>query len=125
MHYRVETASNDLKQKFHIPKMRSVVKKMFQECVHCKKLKVVPKLLQMSDLPDFRLIANLTPFTHTGLDFIGPILVKIGRRQEKKGVAIYTCLNRRAIHIEVAWSLSTDSAIMASRRFRGRRGEVQ
>jgi hypothetical protein len=53
------------------------------------------------------------------------MLVKIGRRQEKRFGAIFTCLNSRAIHIELAASLSTDSAVMAIRSFRGRRGDVR
>jgi hypothetical protein len=45
----------------------------------------------LADLPEFRMTAYVPPFAHTGLDFFGPMLVKIGRRQEKR------CLNSRAI----------------------------
>jgi hypothetical protein len=118
----VETLLNVLKQRFYITKMRSVVKKIFYECGYCRKLKAVPKLPQMADLPEFRMSAYVPPFAHTSLDFFRPMLVKIGRRQEKRFGAIFTCLNSRAIHIELAASLSTDSAIMA---IRGRRGDVK
>jgi hypothetical protein len=46
-------------------------------------------------------------------------------RQAKRWGVIFTCLNSRAIHIEIPASLSTDSAIMAIRRFRGRRGDFK
>jgi hypothetical protein len=49
----------------------------------------------------------------------------LGRRQENRWGAIFTCLNSRAIHIKLAAPLSTDSAIMAVRRFRGRRGDFK
>jgi hypothetical protein len=74
------------------------VKKIFHECGYCRKLKAVPKLPQMADLPEFRITVYVPPFAHTGFDFFGPLLVKIGRRQEKR------CLNSRAIHIELAAS---------------------
>jgi predicted ATPase with chaperone activity len=40
----------------------------------------------------------------------------IRKRQEKRWGTIFTCLNSRAIHIELASSLSTDSAIMAIKK---------
>jgi hypothetical protein len=69
--------------------------------------------------------AYLPPFAHVGLDFLVPMLVKIGRVHEKLWDAIFTCLNSKAIHIELAASLSTDSVIMAIRHFRGRSGDVK
>jgi hypothetical protein len=49
----------------------------------------------------------------------------IRKRQEKRWGTIFTCLNSRAIHIELASSFSTDSAIMAIKRFRGRTGALK
>ena len=38
---------------------------------------------------------------------------------------VFTCLCSRAIHIEVAQSLETDSFILSLRRFIGRRGNIR
>ena len=38
---------------------------------------------------------------------------------------MFTCLCSRAIHIEVAQSLETDSFILSLRRFLGRRGSIR
>lgn len=62
------------------------------------------------------------PFTYTGLDFFGPLTVKIGRSTAKRWVAVFTCLTIRAVHVEVAHNLSTDSCIKCIRRFICRRG---
>ena len=43
----------------------------------------------------------------------------------KRYGVLFTCLASRAVHIEVASSLSTDSFLNAYRRFVGRRGPVQ
>ena len=45
--------------------------------------------------------------------------------KEKDGGALFTCLVTRAIHIEVAPTLSTDSFINTYRRFIGRRGPIR
>ena len=37
---------------------------------------------------------------------------------------MFTCLCSRATHIEVAQSLETDSSILSSRRFIGRKGNI-
>jgi hypothetical protein len=48
--------------------------------------------------------------------------VSIGRRREKRWGVIFTCFGTRAVHIELAASLSTDSTILAIRRMAARRG---
>ena len=65
------------------------------------------------------------PFTYCGVDLFGSFLVKDGRKEVKKYGALYTCLSSRAIHIEVVYSLSTDSFIMSLRRFVARRRNVR
>ncbi|XP_062537923.1 uncharacterized protein LOC134206241 [Armigeres subalbatus] len=50
------------------------------------------------------------------------MLVKQGRSNAKRWIALFTCLSIRAIHMEVAHSLSTESCILAIRRFVNRRG---
>ncbi|GBP83545.1 hypothetical protein EVAR_65633_1 [Eumeta japonica] len=57
------------------------------------------------------------------VDYFGPLEVTVGRRREKRWAALFTCLTTRAVHMEVASSLSADSMIMALRRFMARRGQ--
>lgn len=76
----------------------------------------------MADLPDARLAAYSRPFTHVGIDFFGPMEVVIGRRIEKRWGMLATCMTTRAVHIEVAHSLNTDSCLMAIRNMIARRG---
>ena len=64
------------------------------------------------------------PLTYCVVDLFGSFLVKDGQKEVKKFGALYTCLSSRAIHIEVVYSLSTDSFIMSLRRFVGCRGNV-
>ncbi|XP_055622559.1 uncharacterized protein LOC129766119 [Toxorhynchites rutilus septentrionalis] len=76
----------------------------------------------MAPLPVARLAHHERPFTYTGLDYFGPLLVKLGRSIVKRWIALFTCLTVRAVHLEVAYTLSTESCISCVRRFVGRRG---
>ena len=51
-----------------------------------------------------------------------PMFVKIGRRREKRWGVLFTCLSTRAIHLELAHTLSASSAIMALQRLAATRG---
>ena len=58
-------------------------------------------------------------FEMTGVDMAGPLFLRDGR---KVWVYLYTCAVYRAVHLELASSLSTDSFIQTSQRFVARRG---
>ena len=79
----------------------------------------------MSDLPVDRVTSDLPPFTDVGIDYFGPIEVKRGRHTVKRYGVIFTCLTSRAVHLEVAHTLDTDSCINTIRRFVCRRGQVR
>ena len=73
----------------------------------------------MADLPEDRVSPDLPPCTHVGIEYFGPINVHV-----KRWGVIFTCLVSRAVHLEVAGYLDTDSCINALRRFICRRGPV-
>ena len=76
----------------------------------------------MADLLEERLNAS-TAFTNVGVDYFGPFLVKIGRRNEKRWFCLFTCLTMRAVHLEVVPKLDTDICLNAIMRFIARRGK--
>jgi len=78
----------------------------------------------MADLPPERLTTE-GPFTFTGLDMFVPFYIKDGRKENKRFVALFTCLSSRAIHLESTIKIDTDSFIQALRRFIARRGTVR
>ena len=78
----------------------------------------------MTDLPKNR-ISPAPPFTYTGVHYFEPFIIKEGRKEVKRYGAIFTCLVSRAVHIEVASSLESNSFILALRRFITRRGPVR
>ena len=78
----------------------------------------------MADLPADRLEES-PPFTHVAADFFGPFLIKERRSELKRWICIFSCLSSRAVHLDVAIALSTDSFINVFRRFVCLRGPIK
>lgn len=112
----------EMRRKFWILKGRWNIKKVCRTCPRCRFMKGKPKAPKMAPLPSYRLSRPIRPFTICGLDYFGPLMITIGRKRDKRYGALFTCLSTRAIHIEIAASLTTDSAIMALQRMICRRG---
>ncbi|XP_062714584.1 uncharacterized protein LOC115266180 [Aedes albopictus] len=121
-HASKETMVNEVRQAYFIPKLRTAVGKVINGCLVCRLRKSKPTVPRMAPLPVQRMQPFVRAFSYVGLDYFGPIDVSIGRRTEKRYVALFTCLVVRAVHCEVAFSLSTESCKLAIRRFIRRRG---
>ena len=114
-----------LRERFWVIKGNTAVRRALRACVRCRRLQLPVPPQKMSDLPRERTVSGLPPFTNSGVDLFGPFFVKRGRGQAKVYGVIFTCLATRAIHLEIADSLTTDSFINTLRRFIARRGEVK
>ncbi|XP_055615002.1 uncharacterized protein LOC129761309 [Toxorhynchites rutilus septentrionalis] len=121
-HQNHNTVLNEIRQRYRIPRLKSVYATIRKSCQKCMNERVVPQPPAMSDLAPSRLAACSRPFTHMGVDYFGPIMVSANRKTEKRWVLIATCLTIRAIHLQIAHTLSTDSCIMALHNVIGRRG---
>ncbi|XP_053699354.1 uncharacterized protein LOC128746327 [Sabethes cyaneus] len=121
-HANFETVVNEIRQLFVVPRLRSVVKAVERNCQLCKVRKALPTVPPMAPLPFARLAVHDRAFSYVGVDYFGPLLVKQGRSNVKRWIALFTCLTVRAVHLEVAYSLSTSSCISCIRRFVCRRG---
>ncbi|XP_071581642.1 uncharacterized protein [Temnothorax nylanderi] len=75
----------------------------------------------MGDPPRPRVRAS-RPFTHTGVDYAGPILLRTtkgrGQKAHKGFLVIFVCLSTRAVHLEVASDYTAEAFIAAYKRFR-------
>ena len=105
--------------------MRSALKKIAKSCHVCRKHNAKPDPPLMASLPQSRLQAFTPPFYNTGVDYFGPLLVKERRSTVTRYGCLFTCLVTRAVHLEIAHSLETDSFITALRRMMARRGKLR
>ena len=93
----------------------SAIKKVISNCVECRRFRGRVGEQKMANLPVCR-SKEAAPFTHCGMDMFGPFVVKQKRSNVKRYGAMFTCTASRAVHIEVTFSLDTDSFILALRR---------
>ena len=76
----------------------------------------------MADLLDKKMEKVYFTFNYVGVDYFWPIEVKYIRKTLKRWVCVFTCLSTRAIHLEIVFSIDTDSCLSAAIRFNARRG---
>ncbi|XP_055526914.1 uncharacterized protein LOC129719544 [Wyeomyia smithii] len=121
-HANRETVVNELRQRFWIPNIRVAIIQVMRQCIWCKVNRCHPLAPMIAPLPVQRVTPHLRPFSSIGIDYLGPIEVAVNRRKEKRWVCVFTCLAIRAVHLEVVHSLSTQSCLMAIRRFNKEHG---
>ena len=124
-HSGAERTLAETRQRYWIIKGRVMTKALVFKCIKCRKSRASFQEQVMADLPVERITPYEAPFTNVGVDYFGPIQVKRGRCEIKRYGCLFTCMATRAIHLEVACNMETDSFINALQRFIARRGEPQ
>lgn len=113
-----------MRQKAWVVQGRRLAQKVVNECILCKKARARVCQQVMGDLPVER-SRPAAPFQFTSVDLFGPYLVRddVKRRVSMKvwGV-IFCCMASRALHVELATSMSTESFLMTYQRFTAIRG---
>ena len=104
--------------------LNSLTRSIIRNCFKCRYQRGKSSFQIMADLPADRM-ENVPPFTYVGVDMFGPYYIKERRSTIKKFVALFTCLNSRAVHFESSSNMDADSFIMMLRRFVARRGQVR
>ncbi len=117
--------SNEIRASgFWIIGCSSAVSYHISKCLKCRKQRGAVQEQKMADLPVDRMDVS-PPFTYSGVDFFGPFYIKEGRKELKRYGVLFTCMSSRAIHLETANSLDTDSFVNSLRRFISIRGPVR
>ncbi|XP_055527974.1 uncharacterized protein LOC129720516 [Wyeomyia smithii] len=108
-HANRETVMNELQQRFWIPNARTAIRQTTVKCVWCKEHRCQPHVPKMAPHSTQRVTPYQRLFSSVGIDYLGPIEVTVGRRREKRWVAVFTCLAIRAVHLEVVPRQTTQS----------------
>ncbi|XP_044180058.1 uncharacterized protein LOC114970531 [Acropora millepora] len=123
MHAGVSHTLSAIRREFWIPQGRTTVRNVLLNCRRCRRHRGGPyKMPKMAPYPPSR-IEESSPFTYTGLDYMGPLYVKVNGVTQKVWVCLFTCLAVRAVHLEVIHDLSAQQFVLCLRRFITRRGK--
>ncbi|XP_053686321.1 uncharacterized protein LOC128735861 [Sabethes cyaneus] len=109
---------NALRQRYWLPKGRSIIRFITRRCVKCFRTNPTTPNQLMGNLPASRVMPS-PPFAITGVDYAGPFWIKQGSRRPtliKAYVAVFVCIATKAVHLEVVSDLSTDAFLASLRR---------
>ena len=100
----------ELTRDYWIISSREEIREWETTCAECKR-KSKPENQIMGPLPVYRLANSMKAFTNTAVDFAGPFLTKQGRKKsrEKRYLCVFTCMECRDVHFEIAFGLDTDT----------------
>ena len=125
----------EIRQRLWIVNGVSSIRRVLRRCHERKRQNVMVGEQITAPLPALRVSSDshqsISPFAAVGIDYFGPLYVHAGplARSVRKNPkldkfygSIFTCLGYRAVHIELASSLTTDSFINAVTRFVARQG---
>ena len=125
----------ETRQHFWIVNGVSSIRRVLRRCHECKRQNAMVGEQITAPLPAVRVSSDshqlIYPFAAVGIDYFGPLYVHAGPltrsmrknpKLHKRYGCIFTCLRYRAVHIELASDLTTDSFINAVTRFVARRG---
>ena len=114
---------NTLRARYHVIGQERTVKRYIKQmCMVCRNRSAAFGLQLMAPLPPARVEIGRSAFENCGIDFMGPLEVKQARNSLKRYCCVFTCLASRATHLEMAYSLTTESFLMVLRRFLSTRG---
>lgn len=125
MHGGAQLISALIRKRFWIINARNAIRLHIHRCITCHRFKAASASQIMGNLPQPRV--NITrAFTHTGVDYAGPIDLRMskgrGNKSYKGYISLFICLCTKAIHIEAVSDLTSAGFIAAYRRFVARRG---
>lgn len=114
-----------LRQNYWILSARNIIRQRTWKCNYCFRITPKPTYPIMSNLPIER-VSQAKAFLSTGVDYTGSFQITLSRRRgiktQKAYVCLFICLATKAVHLELASDLSTDSFLAAFKRFISRRG---
>ena len=117
----------ELSTRFWIISAREEIREWEKECNECGRRNAKAAQQVMAPLPAIRTKLSLRAFATTSLDFAGPFITIQGRgkKRAKRYLCLFTCLQSRAVHLEMTYSMDTCSFLNAFFRMVNRRGLPQ
>ncbi len=107
------TLLHELRKRFWIPQILSLVKLILRGCMICKRLNSHPIKINQNSYRDFRINPSNIPFRFLFLDHLGPYIIKLNDQNTKVWILCFTCLWSRAVNLKICLNLTTDNFLRA------------
>ncbi|XP_066156028.1 uncharacterized protein [Euwallacea fornicatus] len=125
MHAGPQLLLASLREKYWVVAARNLIRAVVRNCVTCSRFNPQYLAPLMGDLPPSRLTGG-SVFAFVGVDYMGPLNIRDkrgrGARLSKCYVSVFICFATKALHLELVSDLSSESFLLAFRRFVARRG---
>ena len=103
---------------------RKFDKSFISKCLTCVRYRAASMQQQMAQLP--ARVNPSPPFTHVGVDYAGPLKIKMslgrGHKSGKGYIVVFVCFCTKAVHLEAVTSYDSSNFLNAFKRFVSRRG---
>jgi len=107
---------------YWIPKGRMTVKTILSKCIVCQKINNYAFKYPVTNDYIANKVNFIRAFEHTGVDFTSHVYVKFDDKLKKMYILVYTCINTRALHIEILPDLTCENFLLSFIRFSNRYG---
>ena len=98
----------EMRKRFYVPSYFSVVKKNIKECTACRRFNERTIKINQSPYREWRVNPPNVPFRYVFLDFIGPLMIKEGDKNNKVYLLCITCMWCRAVNLITCLDLSVN-----------------
>ena len=126
LHAGPTLVNSSLGRRLHIVGQRNAVRSITRACVVCRRTATRPQPQLMGQLPLERITPGIV-FENVGIDYAGPIYLKLGRVRKPTIIKAYICLfvamSVKAVHLEAVSDLTSAAFIAYLRRLIARRGK--
>ena len=113
----------EVREKYWIPRLRKLTKKVVKSCWGCKRFQAVAQATPPPGLLPTERTEGSGAFEIIGVDFAGPIKYRLSPRVEGKAyLVLYACSLSRAMYLEVLPSQETATFLGSFKRLVARRG---
>ena len=124
-HSGLECTLNRIRCKYWFKGGQNTVKSIIRKCVACRLIQA--KCVQPPPtplLPEHRVSYDF-PFQHVGVDYAGPLYVRDNYSKSaelfKAHILVFTCASTRCTHLELVTDFTTETLILAIKRFTSRK----
>ena len=110
-HHGVNHTLAAILSKYWILCFREAIKEWKNQCAKCKKTRASFGVQLLAPLPDSQVQVPSRAFARIAVDFAIPFITiqGSGKKQQKRYLCLFSCLACRAVHLEMAYGLDTDS----------------